>query len=512
MLRAVPLAIAAVAMVAAGPAMAKDTARELVIAVQNNPPTLEPTIWTYNVSLRTLYNLYDFPIDTDFAAGWTLRPGLATAWQRVDDRTLDLTLREGVTFHDGTEMTAEDVAFSWGPERIGNEDAPGHGTCSLYLGTIDRIEVLDRYKVRLVAKEPDPLLERRMASWCSQVVSKAAYEAAADPDAWGLAPIGTGPYKVKEFVPGDRLVFEAHESYWGEKPPFATVRFQVVPEQAARIAGLAAGDFQMITEVDPDQIQAIESRSDLNVVGGPIVNYRVLNIDTDKGWLANVKVRRALSLAIDRKLIVEQLWDNRVGIPNGFQWEAYGDTYVRDDIGPEYDPEKAKALLAEAGYDGSPIAYRTQQGYYTAEILSAQAIADMWRAVGVNVDLQVKENWGQIFAQPVDAVFNGSINMNFPDMLGSLWPLYGPTGFIRTAAQAWDNQRFVEIGTELTTEFDDEKRAALHRETLDIFHEVDPPSIVLHELGMFYGIRDDIDWSPYPLPYMDLRARNITVR
>ena len=509
MLKSVSAAVAV--LIAAGTAAAQDAGGELVIAVQNNPPTLEPTIWTYNVSLRTLYNVFDFPIDTDFAEGWTLRPGLATAWQRIDDSTLELTLRQGVLFHDGTEMTAEDVAFSWGPERILGEDAPGFGTCSLYLGGIDRVEVVDRYTVRVVTRNPDPLLERRLASWCSQVVSRAAYQAAADPDAWGLAPVGTGPYRVADFVPGDRLVLEAHDAYWGGAPVFRTVRFQVVPEQAARIAGLAAGDFDMITEVDPDQMAAIEAAADARVVGGPIANYRVLNIDTDTGWLADARVRRALGLAIDRDLIVETLWAGQVGVPaNGFQWDAYGDTFIAEVTGPHYDPEQAAALLAEAGYDGSPIVYRTQAGYYTAELLTAQAVADMWRAVGVTVDLQVVENWGQVFAQPVDAVFNGSMNMNFPDLLGTLYPLYGPTGFIRSSAQAWDNQRFVEIGQALATEFDIETRRALHREALEIFHDVDPPSILLHELGMLYGIRNDIDWTPYPLPYMDLRARNLS--
>ncbi len=398
-----PMAAAVLALAWSG-AAAQDTDRELVIAVQNNPPTLEPTIWTYNVTLRTLYNVFDFPIDTDFNGGWALRPGLATAWERIDDRTLELTLRQGVLFHDGTEMTAEDVAFSWGPERIGNEDAPGFGTCSPYLGSIDRVEVVDRYTVRVIAESPDPLLERRLASWCSQVVSRAAYEAAADPDAWGLAPVGTGPYRVAEFVSGDRLVLEAHEDYWGGAPTFATVRFQVVPEQAARIAGLAAGDFDIITEVDPDQQTAITAAAGTRVVGGAIVNHRVLNIDTDEGWLADPLVRRALSLAIDRDLIVDTLWGGLVNVPNGFQWDAYGDMYIAEDVGPHYDPDRAAALLAEAGYDGSPIVYRTLPGYYTAELLTAQAIADMWRAVGVTVDLQVKENWGQIFEQPVFAI------------------------------------------------------------------------------------------------------------
>lgn len=506
--------LAAAAMLASVlPATAEDAdgRPDIVIAVQQNPPTLEPVLFSRNVSLRVLYNVFDFPIDTDFKANWELKPGLVTDWERVDEKTLDLTLREGVMFHDGTEMTAEDFVFSFGPERMSSEDSPGYAMTRPYMGTIGSVEAVDTYTVRVTTNAPDPLLERRLAGWSAQIVSKEAHEAAGDWDTWALAPVGTGPYKVAEFATDDFILLEAHDDYWGGKPPFKSIRFQVVPELSARIAGLRAGDFDMITEIAPDQVDAIDSQDGLHVVGGSIVNHRVINIGTRTGWLADPRVRKAMALSIDRQLIVDTLLGGLVDVPNGFQWEAYGESYVADYPGAAFDPDAARALLEEAGYDGSPITYRTQAGYYTAELLTAQAIADMWREVGLNVDLKVVDGWGQIFEQPLDAAFNGSINMNYPDMLGSLWPLYGPTGFIQTRAEAWSNEQFEEIGRALETEFDPEKRMALHRETLDIFHDIDPPSIVLHSLGMFYGKRESLDWEPYPLPYMDLRARNVSM-
>lgn len=484
---------------------------DIVVAVQDNPPQLDPVLFSRNVSLRTLYNVFDYPIMIDFKDNWALKPGLAESWKRIDERTLELKLREGVKFHDGTEMTADDFVFSYGPVHMSAEDSPGYALTRPYMGTIENVEAVDRYTVRVTSMAPDPLLEQRLAGWSSQIVSKAAFEAAGDWERWALAPVGTGPYKIAEYVSGDHLLLQAHDDYWGGKPPFASVRFQIVPETAARIAGLVAGDFDIITEVEPDQFATVEQADGVSVVGGAIANHRVINLGTRSGWLANPKFRKALSLAIDRELIADTIFGGRIKVPNGFQWEAYGDLYAPDYPGAVYDPGTAKKLLEEIGYDGTPIPYRTQVGYYTGELLTAQAVADMWQAIGVKVDLQVKDGWGQVLEQPIEAAFNGSINMNYPDMLGSLWPLYGPTGFIQTSAKTWSDERFEEIGKVLETEFDQEKRKALHHEVLDIFHDADPPSILVHALGMFYGVRDGLSWEPYPLPYMDLRAGNASV-
>ena len=504
-------AVAIVVALVASPVSASDRP-DIVIAVQDNPPQLDPVLFSRHVSLRTLYNVFDSPMRIDFKNGWAPEPGLAESWKRLDDRTLEIKLRKGVKFHDGSEMTSQDVVFSYGPVHMSEEGSPGYALTRPYLGTISNVEALDKYTVRIETKAPDPLLEQRLAGWSSQIVSRAAFERAGSWEAWALAPVGTGPYKVAEYVAGDHLTLAAHDDYWGGKPPFASLRFQIVPETAARIAGLVAGDFDIITEVEPDQFDTIEAADGVSVVGDAIVNHRVINLGTHSGWLADPKVRRALGLAIDRQLIADTIFSGKVPVPNGFQWKAYGDLYAGDYPGARYDPEMAKALLREAGYDGSPIVYRTQAGYYTSELLTSQAVADMWRAVGVNVDLRVVDGWGQVLDQPINAAFNGSINMNYPDMLGSLWPLYGPTGFIQSSAKTWSNARFAEIGKILETELDREIRAELHREALDIFHEVDPPALVVHAMGMFYGIRDDLYWEPYPLPYMDFRRENAGTR
>ncbi|MFD0391489.1 ABC transporter substrate-binding protein [Tistrella bauzanensis] len=134
---------------------------------------------------------------------------------------------------------------------------------------------------------------------------------------------------------GSLIRLKAHDAYWGGRPAFDEIEFRVVPEASARVNGLAAGDWRLATELGTDQIPLVERRGGLEVTGGPIANTRVLNYGTRAGGpLADVRVRRALGMAIDRKLIVDQLFAGRVDVPKGYQWPAYGGMFVADAAAP----------------------------------------------------------------------------------------------------------------------------------------------------------------------------------
>jgi peptide/nickel transport system substrate-binding protein len=282
----------------------------------------------------------------------------------------------------------------------------------------------------------------------------------------------------------------------------------VIPEAASRINALSAGDVHLATEVAPDEIAGVERQSALEVVGGAINNIRVLNYGTFGGPMQDPRIRRAMNLAIDRRAVAAQLLGGRVGVPNGYQWPAYGDMFIEDFAGPRYDPDAARRLLEEAGYAGQPIEYRTQVSYYAAELSTAEVIQQMWQAVGLNIDVKICENWSQVYAQPNYAVFNGSINMVYPDTMGALYVLYGPNGFIRFQAQSWRDDEFDKIGAMLATSIGRDERRQLHRRILELFDTIDPPGTVLHETGMLYGKRRDIPWSPQPTPFMDFGPFN----
>lgn len=480
----------------------------LTIAVPANPPQLDPLRLQTIPSFRVLFNTYDFPIRTNYRDSLQRGPGLADAWTRIDDRTLEMRFRPDVVFHNGDRMTSQDVAFSFGPERLG-PDTPGAGMARQYLDTLDGVEIVDDNTVRFITKDTDPLLEYRLAGWGSQIISQRAFEEVGDWERWALAPVGTGPYRVDEVRSDEFIHLVAHDGYWNGRAPYRSLRFQVVPEAAGRVNGLLAGDYDIVTDISPDQLGTVDARDGYESIGGSVLNHRVLNFDTTEGVMRDPRIRRAVGLAIDRQLIVDTLFGGRTHVPNGFQWQAYGPMYIADFGGAEYNPDLARQLLAEAGYAGEPIRYRSHASYYTAELQTAQVLLDMWRRVGLNVELEVVESWDQIWQKPNGGIFNGSINMIYPDVSGTLWSLYGPTGFIRRLADAWYNDRFDEIGNRLLTEPDVEARLAAHREILELFEHVDPPGTVLHASAMFYGKRSDLDWTPYQLPYMDFGPASV---
>ncbi len=507
------LAFASLLAALAGPVAAQTDPRPLLrIAVQRNPPLFDPAYSVSNVAWRVNHNVFDTLIAVDHANGFRLVPGLATAWRRIDDRTLELTLRPGVRFHDGSVMTADDVVFTFGPERMSGEDAPLRAQTRPLLGGIERVEAVDAATIRVTTRRPDALIEQRLATFPSQIVSRPAYLAAADFQAWARRPVGTGPYRVADSRDNDFVLLAAHDGYWGGRPTARAVRFEAAPEVGARVAGLETGRYQIITDLPPDQLDRIAARPELEVAGGAIANNRVLVFDQNHPVLRDARVRRALSLAIDRKLIVETLWGGRVGIPRGNQFQAFGPLFLADRPEPAYDPDRARALLREAGYAGQPIEYRINNNYYATEIATAEVLAEMWKAVGLNVVLLLKENWTQILEPAGRGIRNWSNAMIYPDPAGHVWRLYGPGSPVRRGAPEWANAEFDRLGQRLEGSIDPAVRLAAWSRMFAIVEDEDPPATVLHQFAIFYGKRRDLRWQALPVELMELRPGNLAFR
>jgi peptide/nickel transport system substrate-binding protein len=483
----------------------------ITVAMPVGPRTLEPSREVSNVLFRTAYNIFDNLIAIDFRGSFGLQPALATAWRRVEPRVLELDLRQGVVFHDGGPFTAEDVAFSFGQERVGDPKAPGYQLTRPFLSSIERVEIVDPLKVRIVTFTPDPLLEQRLAGWAGQIISKRAYQSAPSFEAWEKKPVGTGPFSVAEFRLDDRLVLRANDAYFGGPPSCRELVFRIVPELASRLNALAAGEADIITEVSPDQFAPIAAMEGREIVGGPIQNIRVLVFDKNHPVLADARIRRALALAIDRKAIVDSLYAGRTSIPPGHQNAAYGPLYMADYPAPGFDPDQARRLLKEAGYAGQPIPYRILPNYYTLQLQTAQVLVEMWRSVGLNVDLQVRENVGAI-TTPAEGrgIRDWSNTIFWNDPVGVLVRLFGPKGPVQNTTKEWSNSEFNALSETLAGSLDVEERKRSFRRMLEIFDVSDPAGTVLHDLTMFYGKRKDVVWHPYPIEYMDFRAANMT--
>lgn len=490
------------------------SADHMVIAMPQIPTIIEPQGLNNNAIDRYVGNVFETLLVADQQTG-ELKPGLAVSWKRISPTTVEFKLRHNVKFHDGTPFTADDVVFSFGPERFSGEKAPGRAVAWEFLGNLKDVKKIDDYTVQISTKTPDSLIERRFSARTSEIISEDGYKAAGSWENWIRKPIGTGPYKIADFKTGHELDLVRWDGYWGKKAPAKEVSFVEVPELSARVAGLKSGEFDLITEVPPDQVKSLEASGKVDVVGGAIDNIYALIFDSQSApVMRSPQLRQAILHAIDRELLVKSLFANRTKTADAFQSTTFGDLYLPDEEKKLYDPAKAKALVKASGYKGEPIVWRIQTGYYTQELVVSQAIAAMLKAVGLNVKLEVKENWTQVEAAGPDRMINNaSFSAYYPDPVAQLWRRLKPSGFWAKEgfiAQSPEYQRFCELGQTLETSVDPAERKAAWKAMLDIFNQ-NPWACPLYALPMLYAKQKNVHWQASALQgNLNLGADNLS--
>ena len=505
------------------------------IAVQkiSNSNTLDDLREQSNVGTRMSTFYVERLIDLDYQSALEQKPGLATSWRRIDDRTVEATLRPGVRFHNGDVMTAEDVAFSFGPQRMMGDTRPTVQGRTLPLSgaivttarvkelpkevppvarrlwpALDRVDVVDTQTVRFVNATPDVTIEGRMSGRGSGIVNRRAFDEAASWLDYSRAPCGTGPYRVADYKADQSLLMVAHDDYWGGRPPLRSIRLVEVPEVAARVAGLLAGEYQFVCDIPPDQIGGIESNGRFEVQGALVPNHRLTTFDQNHAQLRDPRVRLAMAYAIDRQSIVDALWVGRTSIPRGLQWDFYADMLVRDWTVPEFDLAHARDLVKQAGYKGDPIPYRLLSNYYTNQVATAQVLVEMWEQAGLNVQIEMKENWAQIYERtPSRAVRDWSNSAPFNDPVSSLVAQHGPNGEQQQYGE-YRNEELNRLCIELETGTDRAKRHQVFARLLQIAEREDPAYTVLHQNAVFTGKPKSIRWKVAPSFAMDFRAGN----
>ncbi len=488
-----------------------DTRPSLTIAVQKiaNTGTLEPLReQSSNASEHYLAAMLETPIARNQQHWLERMPGLATATRRIDDRTVELTLRPGVTFHDGSALTAEDIAWNFTTRMFGpGLPADVAAVARRHWPDLDRVEATGPLTVRVINKTPDVTMEGRLSAGGSEVVSPRSFKTP-----WidyARAPAGTGPYKLRAFRPDVSLILDAHDEYWGGRPPCRSLRFLEVPEAAARANGLLSGEYDLACDILPDQIATIEATGRHLVRGGPVPNHRIVNFDAHHPALADPRVRLAMAQAVDGRAIVDSLWSGRTTVPPGLQFPFYGPMLLPDWTVPPTDPAAARALLKATGYKGDPIPYRIRDNYYVAQTATAQVLAAMWQDVGLNVQIGIRENWSQVLEKtPQRGLRDWSNSATFDDPVSSIVNQEGPDG-AQQAVGEWANAEMNRLCMAMTASTDLTARRGMFARMLQICEREDPAYIVLHQNANFTGVRKSLPWPGTASFYVDLSPRGL---
>lgn len=388
-------------------------AQTLTIGLSAEPTSVDPHYHNLGPNNSLARHIFAPLINQD--AQQLLHPGLATAWEPLDETTWRITLREGVTFSNGEPFTARDVIYTVCrvPLVI---DSPSSFT--LYTRAITGMEAEDDHTLILRTDTPAPLLPVMLSTFgiLSATASGAADEVVFGNDGCegvGEAPasaafsrpdfaIGAGPFTLVEFVPGEQIVLARNDSYFGDAPDWERVVLRPISNQGARVASLLAGDVDMIENPPTQDLDRIE-QAGMQVSSG--LSNRVIYIALDQGEaptptitgvpadtnpLLDVRVREALAIAIDREAIKDRLMRG-LSQPAGqlLPWPMFG---TEEDRGPiPFDAERARTLLTEAGYpDGFAITLGSPNDRYINDAQISQAVAQMWARVGVKTEVDAK--------------------------------------------------------------------------------------------------------------------------
>jgi ABC-type transport system substrate-binding protein len=307
--------------------------------------TLDPHAGTSGYDYWMIYPIYDTLLGYD-AATLEPQPGLAESWTLEDPTALTLTLREGVTFHDGTPFDAAAVEYNL--DRVKGQES----NIKNDLATLESVEVVDDHTVTLNLSEPNSAMLGILADRAGMMVSPTAAEAAGED--FASNPVGTGPFKFVEHRPGELIKYEANPDYWNPELPYLDgIEYRILAEADTRLNGLLSDEVDFVHRVEPQTVEQVESNEELafeQYVG--IGDAKIIYMDTSKPPFDDQRLRQAVNYALDRETLTDAATFGTgepafMPIPSA-HW-AY-----QDELAPgyEYDPDKARALMAEAGVDG----------------------------------------------------------------------------------------------------------------------------------------------------------------
>jgi peptide/nickel transport system substrate-binding protein len=478
-----------VSIVAAAILGANVGAVDLKIGLAAEPSALDPHYHNLTPNQQVVAHVYESLVATD--SNFALQPGLAASFRAIDPTTWEFKLRKGVKFHDGSDFDANDVVFSYcRVPAVVNSPSP----FTLYTKAIKEIQTPDPHTVIIKTASPHPLLPNELTTISiisdsiingekvkfvdSGCALKQAWPTTADFNS-GKNAIGTGPFKYVQFTKGDRIVFKRNENYWGEKPAWENVTLRPITNPGSRVAALLSGDVDFIERPTTQDIPRIKADSRFKVEGA--VSTRVVYLGMDQGRdnppgvkthdnknpFMDARVRKAISLAVDRRAIIERVMGGYARPAQQLLGKQFfgGNTKLPP---PEHNVAEAKKLMAEAGYpDGFELTLATPNDRYINDAQVAQAAAQMLSRIGIKTNVE---------AMTASSFFSRRAKFDFGFYLAGWGAQTGEMSSplrallaTRTPAKGWGSSnmfnhsdpKFDAILDQALVTIDDTKRAAL---------------------------------------------------
>lgn len=488
-------------------ALAQSSPTTVTIALTDDPPSGDPHKTRGANGGHLLFNLYDglVALSGDMME---ITPALATSWEKVNDQAWRFTLREGVRFHNGEPFNAEAVKYSI--ERLLDPDAVRFNTDYRQIG---EVEIIDDYTVVINTLTPDPNFIPKLFSLH---IVPPVYTASVSEADFSANPVGTGPYKFVEWILGQRLVLEANDDYWNGRPSVDRLVYRPIPEASTRLAELQAGTVDIIVGLSYDAVPLVNADPNLRATANTGRRTVFLHMDLFVGIppLHDVRVRQAMSYAIDRQLLIDAI-ANGFGIPLATIFRPDMAGYTPDFEPYPYDPDRARALLAEAGYpDGFDVRFMTSDGIVNKGVEVAEAIGGMLAEVGIRTEilpvaLQVMRDMYIGNPDPaggnVEPLFMFNYGAPTPDATSPLRALIG-TGGIETFMF---DAEFDELIDRYASEMDvDARNAVAYRIQEKLYNEV--PLIALYLQLDIYGVNERLEWTARKDEYV--LGKDITIR
>ncbi|WP_426957226.1 ABC transporter substrate-binding protein [Muricoccus radiodurans] len=499
-------------------------AQTLRIATAAETSSADPHQYAVTPNTTLRHSIFQSLVDT--APDLSDRPGLAARWERDGDRTWVFHLRPGVTFHNGAPFTSEDVVASFC--RMINNEGEVASSFSRIVRMMEKVETPDPMTVRITTRTPNPLFLSDVGSLViipRSLVPAGNLDFQAGPQcgvqgAWptvaqfndGSAAIGTGPFRLRSYTRGGPIELVRNDSYWGEKPHWQNVRLTPVTAPGPRLAGLLAGDHDLIEAPGTADLARLRQNQNVTVTTSPTTRLVFLQFDvarspspfvqggTGANPLQDARVRQALSLALDRRTLFSRVMDE-VTIPAAqFLPDGMAGTIPGLPVLP-YDVNRARALLAEAGYpNGFALTFHATNNRYINDARLAQAIAAYWQRIGVRVELD---------AMPSNVFFTRRARREFSVAMGG-WSANAPetmlffqTWLASTNADrgqgtsnygGWSNPEFDAVATRAFATMDDAARAELLRQASRIALD-QMPVIPVHFEGASWAMRRGLRYA-----------------